>query len=51
MNIKETRLCLIVDDYTIHAICTDEGLIIDVYDRDEELIDTAVKLHSEQEDE
>lgn len=50
MNVKETRVCLIVDDITIHATCTHEGLIIDAYDRDNELIDTAFKLHSEEDD-
>lgn len=50
MNIKETRVSLIVGDMTIWATCTSEGLIIDAYDRDDDIIDTAFQLHSEYED-
>lgn len=51
MNIKETRACLILGDITIHATCTHEGLIIDAYDKDDDIIDTVFKLHSEQDEE
>jgi len=47
----ETRVSLIVDDITIWAICTSEGLIIDAYDKDENIIDTSFTFHSDYEEE
>ena len=47
----ETRVSLIVDDITIWAICTSEGLIIDAYDKDENIIDTSFTFHNDYEEE